>query len=122
MYQSEQEIFDVVYRGLAGQGFKRSMATLPGTLYPGCSYRGNDGLKCAIGQLIPDDKYDPSFELGNNVVEGNPNIREAAGIPDHLVSYASSLQQIHDSKETPIGMKYGLHSFAKAHNLTVPEV
>jgi hypothetical protein len=27
-----------------------------------CSYRGAGGTKCAIGALIPDDKYDPDFE------------------------------------------------------------
>lgn len=27
-----------------------------------CSYRTRDGLKCAIGCLIPDEKYDPDIE------------------------------------------------------------
>jgi hypothetical protein len=27
-----------------------------------CRYRGSNGTKCAIGALIPDDKYDHTFE------------------------------------------------------------
>ena len=30
--------------------------------YGRCLYRGPEGRKCAIGCLIPDEKYDPAFE------------------------------------------------------------
>jgi hypothetical protein len=39
-------------------------------VYPGltttekrCAYRGDNAAKCALGHSIPDDKYDPIFEL-----------------------------------------------------------
>lgn len=28
-----------------------------------CTYRSAEGLKCAVGVLIPDDEYDPKFEI-----------------------------------------------------------
>lgn len=31
-----------------------------------CKFRGVDGLKCAVGALIPDDKYDPRWDLYSN--------------------------------------------------------
>ncbi len=38
--------------------------TFPSTSgsFDACLYRGPNGKKCAIGILIPDDKYDPEFE------------------------------------------------------------
>ena len=29
---------------------------------PGCRYRGDNGMKCAVGALIPDDLYSPFME------------------------------------------------------------
>lgn len=42
-----------------------------------CVYRGPDGKKCAAGQLIRDDQYDPKFE-GNCCffIEGHGNNNE----------------------------------------------
>lgn len=52
---NHQEIFDAVARGLAAQGRKSYD-------YRGCVYRAENGCKCAVGQLIPDDRYDPRFD------------------------------------------------------------
>jgi hypothetical protein len=46
-----QEIFDYVIQRLLEQG-KRSM-----TGEEGCKYRGDGGTRCALGWLIPDDRY-----------------------------------------------------------------
>jgi len=54
--KSEQEIFDIVARHLLTQNKKA--VNDKGE----CVYRGKNGCKCAAGCLIPDDKYDPSFE------------------------------------------------------------
>ena len=51
-----QEIYDTVARALLAQG-RPSICK-----YGRCLYRGPDGLKCAIGHLIPDENYDPKFE------------------------------------------------------------
>jgi hypothetical protein len=58
LHDLQQDIFDRVYLGLKGQGFRPSV-TLDN---PGCAYRGAEGLKCAAGHLIPDDDYRESME------------------------------------------------------------
>lgn len=54
---NRQEIFDKVAAHLLAQNKK---AESPQTGM--CMYRSPDGLKCAMGALIPDDIYDPAFE------------------------------------------------------------
>ena len=53
---SEQEIFNLVVEHL----FKQGRPAYDGNR--GCMYRTHDGLRCAVGVLIPDDLYDPAFE------------------------------------------------------------
>lgn len=65
-----------------------------------CAYRGHGGTKCAIGALIPDKKYDSSFEgqgLAGNAASNGCIIR-ATGIRNSQsnVEFLSSLQKIHD--------------------------
>lgn len=52
---NRQEVFDTALNHMRQQG-KRA-----GGKY-GCSYRTPDGLKCAVGALIPDENYDPEIE------------------------------------------------------------
>ena len=57
-----QKVFDKVVDHLLEQ---RKQSTVNDVLAPGgyrCMYRGNSGLKCAIGALIPDDLYTSSME------------------------------------------------------------
>lgn len=56
-----QEIFDTVARHLFTQG-KRATDFEQSYNRTVCRYRTSDGLKCAAGCLIPDDKYDPKME------------------------------------------------------------
>jgi hypothetical protein len=51
-----QEIFETVVKALALQGER--------SYYPdqGCFYRHPEGLKCAVGHLIPDEEYDQCME------------------------------------------------------------
>ena len=53
---SAQEVFDLVVEHL----FKQGRPAYDGN--QGCRYRTHDGLRCAVGVLIPDDLYDPAFE------------------------------------------------------------
>lgn len=52
----KQKDFDAVLTGLRAQN-----ALAKGTIGE-CFYRAPDGNKCAIGQLISDEKYDPKLE------------------------------------------------------------
>lgn len=82
----------------------------------GCAYRGEGGRKCAIGALIPDDKYDPEFEGSD--VHCSAEIREAAGIPHKglVLDLACRLQALHDN-QPPCCWPALLHGIALRFNL-----
>jgi hypothetical protein len=54
--KSEQEIFDTVALHLIKQGKQSIDAD------GNCLFRGPNGLKCAVGCLIPDEVYRPEME------------------------------------------------------------
>lgn len=90
-YTSLQQIFDISAAHLLKQG--RAATDGSGM----CAYRAPDGCMCAVGVLIPDHLYDPSFEgqrvevilsrIGLDLVK--PGLRA-----DHLLT---ALQKIHDT-------------------------
>ncbi len=53
---TEQEIFDTVAIHLIKQGKQSADA------FGNCLYRGPEGLKCAVGCLIPDEVYQRNME------------------------------------------------------------
>jgi hypothetical protein len=59
-----------------------------------CLYRGPNGTKCAIGCLIPDDRYSESLE---DLEACNVQVMEAVGAPDGHGSLMKDLQRVHDS-------------------------
>lgn len=65
-----------------------------------CVYRGSDGLRCAIGCLIPDEQYSPALESWSAHMK---DVKAAAGITDAQEELAAALQHIHDDYErTPV--------------------
>lgn len=91
---TSQEVFDTVAKHLFGQG--RPAAKLDEFGDPdGCFYRSADGLKCAIGALIPDDQYDPEFEgsAASTIAHAIPSLH---GVSSSLLD---CLQGVHDSGE-----------------------
>ena len=66
-----------------------------------CAYRGKDGLKCAIGCLIPDDLYNSYFEgNGVGIVGGIIYALRFAGIDCEevgMLTFLRALQSIHDT-------------------------
>jgi hypothetical protein len=94
---NKQEIFDKVATHLLTQN-KKSLSK------NGCSYRGLDNTKCAIGCLIPDDKYTSSLEghslLNKLVMEV---LTEELGILDgYDVGLLDILQCLHDYYSTDL--------------------
>jgi hypothetical protein len=95
---NKQEVFDKVKAHLLAQ-----MATSVTTRAdaPGgemCAYRGKNGTKCALGTLIPDDKYDPSLE-GCGPYDNNVIVAMGYEPSDLLGSdrkFLIKLQEIHD--------------------------
>lgn len=55
-----QEAFDYVAAALVKQGGPAKDIGSDG--HERCVYRARDGRKCGIGQLMPDDIYQPEFE------------------------------------------------------------
>lgn len=98
-YKNDKEIFEVVSKHLLTQN-KRAMITLRG--YTNCAYRANDGTKCAIGCLIPDEKYSLDLENHNVWDDRVVQVLVECGV-DNLAMYSSTwkllkqLQWLHDN-------------------------
>lgn len=79
----DQLIFDTVAKHLLTQK-KRSEGE------KGCSYRGYDGTKCAVGCLIKDEDYSPLFE-GIGIAKVDPSDRMPNmpyTLPEKLLAHA----------------------------------
>ena len=65
-----------------------------------CRYRGPNGTKCAIGWLIPDDKYLPEMEDSTvaSILEGyDLSFLLPTDLPSDLgIKFLTELQSIHD--------------------------
>lgn len=109
--RTRQEIFNLAWNGLKAQGFRQSIEEDTDT----CMYRGPEGLRCAIGHAIPDDKYAAYLE---RKAASDPCVLRAAGIPENLGVFADELQHCHDSMMG--GMEDQLRAFAKEKSLKIP--
>ncbi len=110
---SLQSLFDTAVAGLAKQGFVRSVNELGH-----CSFRGKDGLKCAIGHCLDDNEIVIIDECEQSY---KTNARASAkyGVTDSDIGW---LQSCHDSMSGPEEMKAALRLFAKEHKLILPAV
>jgi hypothetical protein len=92
---TNQELFTTVRRHLLKQNAKsiQKQSMLTGDTI--CLYRHPSGLRCAIGCLIPDDKYKLTME---SIGVSNEDVRLAAGIRDEQVNLARELQNLHDNR------------------------
>lgn len=62
-----------------------------------CRYRTEDGKKCAVGLVIPDDRYDPTWDCHNLTAYGLPFVVIRPGLPaDASVNLLSRIQEVHD--------------------------
>jgi len=113
---NKQQIFDKAYLGLKSQGFKQSRRRVSSQIRTLCSYRGGEGRKCAVGWLIPDSIYKPSFELMSL-----SKLMRKLGVSDSLDSFVYSLRLAHDQSHFPEDMSEELVAIAKKHNLKIPQ-
>lgn len=98
---SQQETFDIIVAHLRQQNAKAKLPNPKDSYFNNCAYRGENGLKCAAGCLIPDELYKPEFEKINLIYFDNQKsplgeIIESLGHDLHLVS---DLQKVHDNKD-----------------------
>ena len=102
---TDQEAFDIVAHHLLTQ---RERSENHGM----CAYRGRNGLKCAIGALIPDSDYHPGLE-GRGACEVRWKLRVLQSVNVDLLS---DLQKLHD-KKPPVEWTKGLRAIARDYRL-----
>jgi hypothetical protein len=117
---ARQAVFTRVARHLLAQNAKATVSGFGPTV---CRYRYRtpDGLRCAIGCLIADDKYNANIE---GLPAAGPRVLaalEASGVSgvSHMGPFLNALQDIHDARE-PHEWREALAKFAKVYNLTMP--
>jgi hypothetical protein len=92
-----------------------------------CRYRGDEGCKCAIGHLIPDDKYDPAMETLRvaSLIQKFPAIREDMGDPetDGDINFLQQCQFMHDDVRANWSVRFEdlVKLTAQQFKLAVPE-
>ena len=111
MPKTLQTVFNIVSTHLLTQGMKSRNA------FGTCAYRGENGMKCAAGALIPDDQYKPEIE---NVLW--TDLVSEKIVSRRFVNEIAELQQIHDlgdsdPEECVAGWKKKLIKFAKKNML-----
>lgn len=108
----KQEIFDKVYKHILQQN-ERAM-----DITNRCMYQTSNGLKYAVGCLIPDSDYSPMME--------KKSVRRIdyfhnAGYSSEEIELLYELQVIHDVYEVH-EWKSKLKNCAEKHGLTLKEV
>ena len=116
MKYTNQTAFDTVVKNLLKQN-ERSIQ--PDSNY--CAYRGKNGLKCAIGWLIPDELYEERMENYIYLFYGGgfPKLKPFFDQVDILLLRA--LQDIHDRDE-PKNWKEKFLKLAERYDLDISEV
>ena len=120
-----QEAYNTARTHLLAQ---KERATLdPNEPDVGCAYRSPNGLKCAIGALIPDELYDSIIEdrgvygcRKDHPLEGSRKLWEILnelGLSEHIYAL-HELQRIHD-ETNPDEWKAELDEFAVSYHLEV---
>lgn len=114
--QTRQEIFETVANHLFSQG---QMAT---NGLGACSYR-SDGLKCAVGVLIPDNEYREDFDndpTGTSVKYLCQQFDYFQNKFGHDIYFFERLQGVHDNKhnwDSNIRMRDALKEVAIKYQL-----
>ena len=116
---TEQEIFDTAYLGLKAQGFKPSLKEGK------CKYRGDNGMKCAIGHCLTDEELIDNRHSFEGRLSALPEkAQEKLGIANgssRRVQFLHCIQNAHDSSFNEMSMESDLRKVAADFNLTVPK-
>lgn len=109
----KQELFDRISKHLLNQN-ERSIEHISGV----CRYRGDNGLKCAVGAIIPDEKYSGHIE---GVIVYSEYIISCLPVRyrgKSSIDFLAKLQKLHD--QLPVDLwKQRLEEIAKDENLVV---
>lgn len=93
----------------------------------GCAYRGEDGLRCAIGHMIPNKYYRkwmegfvPTKEKGGNF-ERLYEVLIEIGYTDEQIKFMKELQEIHDNETLWEQRETQWKAIAEKYELTMPK-
>ena len=112
LFDDTQDMFNHICEHLMSQG-QRSKAAKAG----GCAYRGDDGMACAVGAVVPDEYYDKVME-GTGVFY----IAKRETVPSWVsrnVRLLEALQIMHDSY-SPERWRLQLKQIAEEYKLQCP--
>lgn len=111
----KQEVFDVVYKHLLTQKVRAINVNTE------CTYKNNEGLKCAAGILIHEDHYHEDIEgLNVGALEVQAALKKSK-VHKNLSKFIWKLQMIHDIVE-PEYWKERLEKEARKNKLKVPKL
>lgn len=117
----KQDLFTKMFRGLESQGFQQSLLEAPIVrcgLESKCAYRGLEGRKCAVGQLIPDHNYTPHME-GKGLINNVWGAIFSEWYNYDVDVWLCKVQKIHDGNDVPDEMKAKLLEFAAQEGITL---
>lgn len=98
---NRQETFDKIVTHLLMQGKPATKTQESGSV--SCVYRGDEGTMCAIGCLIPDEKYSPQLE-GRSIGRFTNDELSIIGFDpsdDEMFSLLRDCQRVHDYSKSP---------------------
>lgn len=114
-----QEVFDTVVRHLAKQGRRAVVADADHGYV--CRYHTPDGLKCAVGCLIPDDQYNPAIEgrmFSSLATAAHPPAWVRDIVDSGHQTLLFDLQRAHDTPADGYGLGHHLSDIAAYHGLS----
>lgn len=106
---TKQECFDNSTQGIIAQGGP-SLSPLSF-----CRYRAEDGRKCAAGQLIPDELYDPEMESRlasciDQIVFSHPGLVDALQRAHDVAAKGEDFFSAWHDKLLSVAVKYDLET------------
>ncbi len=112
MSKQNQEAFSVMVNHLRAQGEK---SVGPAGF---CKYRGENGLKCAVGALVDDEHYDNRIEgsCWSKLFQEAMALSGWTDIDNHLLIDTQSVHDAHELEEWEDQLKW----VAIKHNLKMP--
>lgn len=112
----KQKAFNGAYRGLQWQGFEKSRNERLGH----CAFRGEDGMCCALGWLIPGKPPEAISvaEVASKYLA--PGLRLKVPVSLRRLAFLRSLMHAHDSSRGPEDMKSRLERLALESDLEIP--
>lgn len=120
---NNQEAFDKIWAGIKAQGE-------PSEVRHKCFYRGPGALKCAIGQLIPDEEYNPEFDSSRWDEGLGGVIKAVSSLQKYDKNFLVAMQRIHDDSSASCRRsgddfisfwKCNMQQYAKDNELTCPK-